>query len=378
MNKIKTTAQDYLGNSVAGCVISEPISFTPLQSKSLQECAKEAGFTHVFTIKEPIAAALSFEYSLNQKILIVDFGGNNFNVSLVEIKDGIFSILESQEDLTLGGSCLDKVLVDLNMAEFKRKTRLDLTENRRSLLKLKYACEQTKRALSQLEVAPCSIESLMDGIDHHFNVNRGRFEIASEHLYQRCADLVVSTIEKCKLTPNQIDSVLLVGGSSKVPRFQAVISNLFRDCPNTSIKIDSDPDECIARGCLDQARVITQHGINHFVAAMSDKKQLVVAHTVKDIGIADSNGNVCVVIPRNTPLPVLRQVQLETIKANQKDIFLVVTEGEDAVVEKKLVEIVFPTEGIVEVSFSIEKDLVLNVSLKDSKSGKTVSVKVDA
>ncbi|KAL3895744.1 MAG: hypothetical protein SGCHY_004516 [Lobulomycetales sp.] len=381
---MKVTAEHYLGREVLGCVISDPTSFDKAQTDALVTATKNSGFKHVFTIKEPVAAALSFEKEsakIDKKVLVLDFGGHNFNVSLLSSNKGVYTILASEDDFKLGGVHLDEILVGLVADEFKRKTRMDLRENRRSLMKLRTACEQTKRALSQRDMAPCSVESLYEGMDHTGTINRGRFDALAEPLFQRCASLIKKTLEKNKVAASELDSVILVGGSSKVPRYQAVVKGLFPE--GTVFHMSSDPDESISMGCNIQARLIQEVGVSEYTeACLNEKLTRGIAYTCKDIGIADADGNMCVIIPRSVPVPCLRTVHFSNAVKGQEELFMALYEGDNAKVSKNSVLAEVVLSGIpkttevgecdLEVSFSIEKDMTLHVFCKEKKSGKTL------
>ncbi|KAJ3228104.1 Major heat shock 70 kDa protein Bb [Clydaea vesicula] len=388
LEKMKSTAEAYLGQKVDGCVLSTPTCFDDGQNLALEEAAKESGFDTVFLIKEPVAAAISFSNEspkIDKLNLVLDLGGHNFNVTVLSSNKGLYSIVDTRDDNKLGGVQLDEVLVNLVVDEFKRKTKMNLRENRRSLLKLRNACEQTKRALSHREVAPCSIESLHEGIDHHGSINRSRFELQAEPLFKRCTALVMETLAANDLTANDIDEVFLVGGCSKIPRYQAFIQSIFANSPDTRIRIESNPDEAISKGCIAQAAIIIESGLDHYTAAYNDISLTTnVPHTTKSIGIADHNGDMVVLIAKETPIPVRRIVEFSNSIKNQKELYLAVYEGENKVAAKNalLAEIVVSdlTENLevgeakLEVTFTIEKDKILHVVAKEKKMGKTLKV----
>jgi len=322
---------------------------------------------------------------VDKMVLVLDFGGHNFNVSLLSSNKGLYTILASEDDLKLGGVHLDDVLVNLAADEFKRKTRMNVRDNRRSIMKLKAACEQTKRALSQRDMAPCSVESLYEGMDYHGSINRSRFEAEAEPLFQRCTKLVLKTLEKQHLAPHKVDTVIMVGGSAKVPRFQTVIRSLFSE--DIQIFVDSDPDESIAKGCITQASIIESTGIENYTAALADTSLTShIPYTSKDIGLADANGNLCVIIPHGTPVPVLRTLRFSNSVKNQTDLFLAVYEGNDQVASNNalMAEIVISDlpeslgvgEAMLDVTFSIEKNFTLHVVAKEKASGKSVKCEI--
>lgn len=406
LNYIKQTAESFLGTSVAGCVISEPSDFLPEQHTALMEACIKAGFSKSFAIKESVAAALSFSESAsnttstatssstssssNKKdktILVLDFGGHNFNVSVLNSSNGMYGVVASVDDHKLGGVELDEVVVSMVAEEFRRKHKLDVRENRRALMKLRNVAEQTKRALSQMDSAPCSVESLCEGIDYHGFVNRGKFEALAEPVFQRCAALIRKGLDQASLKPEQVSQVLLVGGCSRVPRFQSLVRSLFANNDPSTIMVDSDPDEVIARGCAIQSRIISAMGLDQYAAAIKEPSLTsTVPHTTQSLGVADSNGKFCVLIPKGTPVPAMRNIGFSNAVANQTEVMLAVLEGENEVASKntKLADVVISDlpsslkigESKLEVTFLIEADKVLQVLCKEKTSGKVHRVKL--
>ncbi|KAJ3277489.1 Hsp70 protein that interacts with Zuo1p, partial [Borealophlyctis nickersoniae] len=205
--KMKETAENLLGKSVEGVVISIPPHFEDEQKAALLKCTKDAGFQKAYAIHEPVAAALAFDTAPqfqniassskpDRIIAVLDLGGHQFNVSILACNDGVYTILASLDDYKLGGVHFDEILVNWVKQEFKRKTKMDFSDNRRALTKARAACEQTKRALTRQDMAPCSIESLYEGMDFHGSINRGRFEMMAEPLYGRCGELVKATLKE--------------------------------------------------------------------------------------------------------------------------------------------------------------------------------------
>ncbi|KAI8612106.1 heat shock protein 70 family, partial [Chytriomyces sp. MP71] len=395
--KLKETAEGYLGKTVTGAVVSVPAHFAEKSKAALIAAAREAGLGEVFTIVEPVAAALSFDKTAvikgtassktDRMVLVVDLGGHQFNVTLLSANNGIYSVISSFDDYKLGGVHFDQVLVNYIKDEFKRKTKQNIGDNRRANAKLRTACEQTKRMLSQKDTAPCSVDSLYDGIDFHGQVLRGRFENLAEPLFQRCADLIRQALREGGVADaSGIDEVLLVGGSSRIPRFQQVISGLFPE--STEIRTDVEPDEAIGNGAAIQAGIIVQataDGVD-YAAAITSKDVIDMPHLNHSIGLETASGAFVKVIPRLTPIPARRAVEFSNAVKGQTEVYLAVYEGENEVAKKNalLAEIVVSDlpEGLavgaakVDITFLIEKDEVLQVVAKERTEGKQLKVKV--
>ncbi|KAI8835273.1 heat shock protein 70 family [Chytriomyces cf. hyalinus JEL632] len=395
--KLKETAEGFLGKTVTGCVVSVPAHFAAKSKQALIKAATDAGFAHVHTIVEPVAAALAFDVNAvvkntssekaDRMVLVVDLGGHQFNVTLLSANNGLYSVVSSFDDHKLGGVHFDEVLVGYIKDEFKRKTKTDIGNNRRSLAKLRSACEQTKRMLSQKDTAPCSVDSLYDGIDFHGQVIRGRFENLAEPLFQRCADLIRQALKEGGVAAaSGVDEVLFVGGSSRIPRFQQVIGGLFPE--TTKIRTDVEPDEAIGNGAAIQAGIIVAAAADgvDYVAASTNKDVTELAHLNHSVGLETASGAFVKVIPRLTPVPARRAVEFSNAVKGQTEVYLAVYEGEDSVAKKNtlLAEIVVSDlpEGLavgaakIDITFLIEKDEVLQVVAKERTEGKALKVKV--
>jgi L1 cell adhesion molecule like protein len=395
LRKLKETAESYMGKTVTGAVISIPAHFAEVSKNALLETAKEAGFNKVIPISEPVAAALAFDNAAEEKandttdgktdrqILVVDLGGHQFNVTLLSANSGLYTVVTSLDDYKLGGVHFDEVLVNFVKGEFKRKTKSDISGNRRALGKLRNACEQTKRMLSQKDTAPCSIDSLYDGMDYHGPILRGRFEMLAEPLFQRCAELVLKALSESEVQAANIDEVLLVGGSSRIPRFQAVIRSLFPE--TTKIRTDVEPDEAVGMGAAAQANIVlTVESAGVDFLKESAAKDVVELHQLQhSIGIEAADGSFAVLIPRRAPVPARRAAEFSNAVEGQNEIYLAVYEGENAVAKKNqlLAEIVLSDlpqglkagEAKIDVTFLVEKDEILTVVARERKTGKQVS-----
>ncbi|KAI8809517.1 Hsp70 protein-domain-containing protein [Cladochytrium replicatum] len=324
--KLKETAESYIGGTVDGCVVSAP---------------------EVYPIAEPVATALAFENSkaaaaqkedepkaksLDKTILTLDLGGHQFNATLLRFSDGLYSVVASVDDIKLGGVQFDEILVNHCADEFRRKTKLDVRESRRALLKLRAACETTKRSLSRIDVAPCSVESLHEGMDFNSNVNRGRFEMLADSLFTRCKTTINNVLKESGVSADEVDEVLLVGGSARLPKFQSVVKSIFAK-EKTVVRTDVEPDEAIASGCAVQANIIVNTPYIDYSEVTKDAKILTLPSLKYSIGLASADGGFVVVLPKGTPIPVKRSIELGGAP-DQKEFFVTLYEGEAGAAKK--------------------------------------------
>ncbi|KAJ3276811.1 Structural maintenance of chromosomes protein 6 [Terramyces sp. JEL0728] len=379
LKKLKDTAEYFLSAQVDNCVISIPAHFEESQKKALLKAAHEAGFKSAYELHEPVAAVMAFnnlgsttQNKMDKQIVVLDLGAESFNITLISNHDGLYTIEDSVEEQNLGGNDFDKVLAEFAKEEFKRKTKMDISDNKRSLIKLQNACERTKRALTRQDTAPCSVESLYDGIDFNGSIPRARFDMLAEPLYNKCKAAVLKTLKKSNLAVEKVDQVVLIGGSSRMPRFQAAMKSLFPNADaETEFRCDIEPDEAIALGCAVQAQILLANEIDFDVKF--EKKLIDAEHLSKTITIASATGEHVPIIPAGTPLPVRRQFTLP-LGAKQTGIYLSVFES-DSSTNSLLGEVVLSglpddiKDGRVEVVFLIELDHVLQVTITEKVSG---------
>lgn len=384
--KLKETAEYFTSKAVHGCVISIPAHFEESQKEALLNAAKEAGFETTYPIHESVAASLAYDNGKKmtkheKNILVLDLGAQQFNITYQTYHDGLYTIKESVEVDNLGGANFDEILVEFARQEFKRKYKCDVAENRRSMQKLRTSCERTKRALSRQDTAPCQVESLFEGMDYNGNMIRARFDALCEPLYTKCKQAVLDTIKLCNLTPESIDQVLLIGGSSKMPRFQAVMKALFPN-PDTDIQINVDPDEVISVGCAVQAKIFLE---NITEWSKVDPEVTAAQVTSVSIGIETSTGEFYPVIPAGTPIPVRREVSIPLADRKQTEVYLAVYQGEsqtakdnellaELVVSDMVAEDNAPRH--VDIVFAVEMDLELTVVASEKSSGQKTQVSV--
>ena len=357
---------------LSGIVLSVPAHFEKNQKLELIQAAKEAGFKQVLTIKEPVAAALAFQIQdKDSKIVVLDLGGHQFNVSCLLYSSGLYSLVSSKEDVGLGGTCFDKILANHFAKEFKQKTKIDISDSKRSLLKLFAAAEVVKKTLSKTETAPCSVESLYDGMDFNGSINRIRFEMLADSLFKNAASIIHSALKEAKWTTGDVDQVLFVGGASRIPKFQSMISEIFT---TSTLRTDVEPDEATAIGCALHAEILLKHP--DFLKSLEAQEVCETLATSKAIGLETFDGKFHPIILKDTLLPCQRSVEIQVSK-DQKDVFMAIYEGDNETAGKNkfitslcLDKLSSGSEKII-LTLTIELDRSLTVVAKDTVSGQS-------
>merc|ERR1712054_188990 len=258
LQKMKEIAEAYLGDEVKNAVVTVPAYFNDGQRNATKDAGRISGLNVLRIINEPTAAAIA--YGLDKKgsgernILIYDMGGGTFDVSLLTIEDGIFEVKATAGDTHLGGEDFDNRMVDHFKTEFKRKNRKDLSKNERALRRLRTSCERAKRTLSSSTQAYIEIDSLFDGIDFQSTITRARFEEMNMDYFRKCLEPVEKVLRDAKISKDRVDEVVLVGGSTRIPKLQSMLKQFFNGKdPNRSI----NPDEAVAFGATVQAAILS-------------------------------------------------------------------------------------------------------------------------
>merc|ERR1712159_59515 len=256
--KMKATAEEYLGKDVKDAVITVPAYFNDAQRQATKDAGTIAGINVLRIINEPTAAAIAYgldrQQAAERNILIFDLGGGTFDVSLLAIEEGIFEVKATNGHTHLGGEDFDNKMVDYCMADFKKKTGIDISKNNRSLRRLRTQCEKAKRILSSAHQAPIECEALADGEDYNNNITRAKFEELCMDLFRKCMPPVENVLKDSGVGKGQVHEIVLVGGSTRIPKIQSMLSDFFN---GKSLNKSINPDEAVAYGAAVQAAILT-------------------------------------------------------------------------------------------------------------------------
>lgn len=296
--KMKEIAEAYLSKPVKNAVITVPAYFNDSQRQATKDAGTISGMNVLRIINEPTAAAIA--YGLDKKstqeknVLIFDLGGGTFDVSLLTIEEGIFEVKATNGHTHLGGEDFDNRIVDWCMAEFKKKTKIDITGNARAVRRLRTQCEKAKRILSAATQAPIECETLAEGEDFNTQISRAKFEELCMDLFRKCMPPVETVLKDSGLAKGQIHEVVLVGGSTRIPKVQQMLTDFFN---GKALNRSINPDEAVAYGAAVQAAILTGEGDQNV------KDLLLLDVSPLSLGIETAGGVMTNLIPRNTTIP---------------------------------------------------------------------------
>lgn len=387
LQKMKETAEDFLGEDVTRAVVTVPAYFNEAQRLATKDAGRIAGLKVERIINEPTAAAIAYglpnKSDEEQTVVVYDLGGGTFDVTILNIDDGVFDVLSSSGDTHLGGQDFDQNVMQYFIKSIKKKYQVNLNRNKRAMARLRREVEKAKRALSSVRQVKVEVESLIEGEDFSETLTRARFEKINQHLFERTLEFLSSALKHAGIKKNDVTDIVLVGGSTRIPKVQSMVKNFFNGKePNCGI----NPDEAVAYGAAVQGGILLSKGSD--LKGFSKLKELIVLDvTPLPLGVETTGGVMTNLIKANERVPHKTSKNFTTHVDNQREVLIKVYQGHRSMAKDNVLLGEFMLTGIppaprgipqIEVTFQMNADGVLNAMAKELGSGNQKGIIITA